>query len=261
MKNTVTDLDELERLADRLFGYGRGTKANRAAAMYMRPEGATNEEVVQAVGGPQRVLLKTVADKGAYVEKIKVANDRGRPFLRYRIHTDAVPPPGPTAPAGTEATERDGSRIAEVQRRMDMLEERFGPKLLTWTEGFVAHWLEKNSRWAGTAFTDALPAMLTGIGISPLPADLTDVALYDERALKAFPIYSRLRELVAYGFFGIHRGYDFFETFGDQFPDDEGTAASPNNEFPWRWVQPTEEVVLAAHAAAARYLVDEFCGA
>jgi hypothetical protein len=249
---------DFEQRAEELFGFKLGTKANRAAAMYMRPNGATTEEIVNVLGGPQLNLLKVAEAKGGFVEKTRIPNGKGRPIIRYRIHTGKpAQPSDPKLVANNEAcTDRSG--LAEAQRRLTMLEEKYAARLLEWTELFVANWLENSASWVGAPYVRALPGILEGLGISPLPEEVGDPCTYDEHALRLFPIYSDLRSLVAYGIFGLYEGYGFFDAVGAQFPETGGERESSYTEFPWRWLglSSTEEAVTAAHAAAARYLVD-----
>ena len=72
--------------AQELFGFALGTKKNRAAAMYLSPQGATTDEVIQEVGDLKLNLLPEVQKKGYTVsKKQKVRSASGRYVIKYRI--------------------------------------------------------------------------------------------------------------------------------------------------------------------------------
>jgi hypothetical protein len=71
--------------AQELFGFALSTKKNRAAAMYLSPQGATTDEVIQEVGDSKLNLLKEVEKKGYTVDRSKVRSASGRDVTKYKI--------------------------------------------------------------------------------------------------------------------------------------------------------------------------------
>jgi len=71
--------------AQELFGFPLDTKKNRAAAMYLSPQGATTDEVIQEVGDPKINLLKEVEKMGYTVDRSKVRSSSGRDVTKYKI--------------------------------------------------------------------------------------------------------------------------------------------------------------------------------
>lgn len=67
------------------LGFRPGTKAHQAATMYLRPKGATDADVREACGGPQRNLLARVKKQGHTVIQEKIDGPKGRKVTAYRI--------------------------------------------------------------------------------------------------------------------------------------------------------------------------------
>ena len=57
--------------------------------MYLRPEGATSEEVTAVNGGPYLNCLKQVEEQGHRISKTKVRNAQGRLVTQYKIELAA----------------------------------------------------------------------------------------------------------------------------------------------------------------------------
>ena len=68
------------------LGFTEGTKAHIAAAMYLKPKGATDAAIREACGGPQRNLLKRMEKQGHTVTRTKVKGPKGRMVTAYRIN-------------------------------------------------------------------------------------------------------------------------------------------------------------------------------
>lgn len=66
----------------------RGVKVGMALAMYLRPQGATNSEVVAVVGAPQRVLMAQLIKAGKLVP-VEVEPRNGFQVYAVRLATEA----------------------------------------------------------------------------------------------------------------------------------------------------------------------------
>jgi hypothetical protein len=67
------------------FGLRKGSSRSKAAAMYARKNGATLEEVSEAVGSIQLNVLKELEANGWVVEKEKQERKNARPLTRYKL--------------------------------------------------------------------------------------------------------------------------------------------------------------------------------
>jgi hypothetical protein len=67
------------------LGFRVDSKTYQAATLFLRPNGATMQEVKAATGGPQRNLLKKVEAKGHKVTKTTVDGANGRRVTSYHI--------------------------------------------------------------------------------------------------------------------------------------------------------------------------------
>lgn len=70
--------------AAKALGFKTNTKLFIAACMYLRKNGATNQEVIDKLGGPQLNLLKKVEAAGFEVERT-TRDVKGRNVKVYRI--------------------------------------------------------------------------------------------------------------------------------------------------------------------------------
>ena len=70
--------------ATTVLGFKAGTKKHKAACMYLRPQGATNQQVIAALGGPHLNLLTQVAAQGHTVGRNKIRVN-GKLVTAYRI--------------------------------------------------------------------------------------------------------------------------------------------------------------------------------
>lgn len=67
------------------LGFRPGTKTHTAAELFLRENGATMAEIIEACGGPQRNLLTAVERKGHKVEKFTSQGKDGKKATAYRI--------------------------------------------------------------------------------------------------------------------------------------------------------------------------------
>lgn len=67
------------------FGLRKGSIKSKAAAMYARKNGATLNEVKEALGSVQLNVLNSLEEAGHKVEKEKVERKGQRPVTRYRL--------------------------------------------------------------------------------------------------------------------------------------------------------------------------------
>lgn len=79
-KPTPNPMDPASKL-----GFRPGTKTHTAAMLFLRENGATMAEIVEACGGPQRNLLTAVERKGHKVEKFTTQAKDGKKATAYRI--------------------------------------------------------------------------------------------------------------------------------------------------------------------------------
>lgn len=70
--------------ATTVLGFKAGTKKHKAACMYLRTQGATNQQVVAALGGPHLNLLTQVAAAGHTVSRNRIRVN-GKLVTSYRI--------------------------------------------------------------------------------------------------------------------------------------------------------------------------------
>lgn len=76
---------EYDQIAVEQLGFQRGTKTQRAVAMYLRPNGATTAEVAAVNGGPYLNCLKKVEELGHHVVRSKIADPKGHLVTSYKI--------------------------------------------------------------------------------------------------------------------------------------------------------------------------------
>lgn len=67
------------------FGFKTSTKWARAAQMYVRPEGASQDEVALVLGHPHLNMLKRVREQGHTVTRNKKRTANGRLRTVYHI--------------------------------------------------------------------------------------------------------------------------------------------------------------------------------
>lgn len=71
------------------YGFRKGSAKSKAVALYARKNGATLEEVKEAVGSIQLNVLNGLEAEGHTVERTKVKRDGQRPLTRYILKPKA----------------------------------------------------------------------------------------------------------------------------------------------------------------------------